>query len=150
MKNFILLLLVIFSFPFLNSCTVKDENLVLENYSLKAEKQREFQKSLLIGLRHARSEDFHGKVDITESRIENIEGIFYLRTFYNNGFVSTTLLKKGGDDDDMEETDTSLEIIGTTCTSSSCAGSGGCMPKLNGYCTPCTLGTKDCTRSTGL
>ena len=147
MKNLIFLLVTII-LPFLNSCTVNEETLTWENYSLNAEKQREFQESLLLDLSHARSEDFDATVSITKSKIENIEGTFYLRTFYNNGFVSTTLLRE--DNNEEENPDTTLEIGGTTCTSSSCSESGGCMPKLNGYCSPCSLGTKDCTRSSKL
>lgn len=150
MKNLICLLIVTVTFPFLNSCTIQDENLVWGDYSLNAEKQSEIQESLLIDFKNSRSEDFDSNVKITESKIERIEGIFYLRTFYNNGFVSTSLLKRENEENESEDIGGTLEYGKVTCTSSSCHSGSGCMPKLNGDCTDCNSGSKDCTRSASL
>ncbi|MGB3344682.1 MAG: hypothetical protein WBA61_12305 [Aequorivita sp.] len=148
MKNMILLLIVTLTLPLLNSCTVKDRNLDSGDYSLDAKEQSEFQKSLLINLQHARPQDFDADVKITESKIENIDGIFYLRTFFNNNFVSTTLLRISEDNGSLGMRIDPLPY-GITCTSSSCHSGSGCTPKLNGDCTDCNSGSKDCTRSLG-
>lgn len=150
MKNLILLLIVTLTLPFLNSCTDNDENLASGVYSLDAKEQKEFQKFLLIDLRHARPQDFDAEVKITESKIENIDGIFYLRTFFNNNFVSTTLLRISEDNGNsgLGKRFTTLPN-GITCTSSSCHSGSGCTPKQNGDCTDCNSGSKDCTRFLG-
>lgn len=153
MKNLVLLFILVM-FPFLNSCTVNDENLTLENYSLDSQKQREFQKFLLIDLKHARPEDFDSSVKITKSKIEKIDGIFYLRTSFSNNFVSTTLLRiseENGDSNFNQRFVTaSFEVAEVTCTSSLCTSGSGCIPKWNGDCSDCTTGSKDCTRSSSL
>jgi hypothetical protein len=93
------------------------------------------------------SEYFNTTVVVSKSEILKIDDHLYLRTYYNNDFVSTTLLNtKSNVEVELRTLSTART---TTCTSKACASGGGCIPDtFTIYCKPCNRGAKDCVRTT--
>lgn len=94
-----------------------------------------FQKELLNNLISADSTNFID-ASVNNFSLEYDEGNFTLKTFYTNGYASTSSL---------EEVNKALVVVGTSCASKSCSNSDTqCQPKGR-KCTSC-IG--DCTRTT--
>ena len=93
------------------------------------------------------SEYFNTTVVVSKSEILKIDDHLYLRTYYNNDFVSTTLLNtKSNVEVELRTLSTART---TTCTSKACASGGGCIPDtFTIYCKPCNRGAKDCVITT--
>lgn len=114
------------------------------DFSITKDNAEKIQTDLLISLKGA-NKDFDKPVVITETTLlKNKDNNYLLRTQYDNGYTSTTLLSvatnRGGR--------VSAVVAKTSCTSTSCSSGGGCQPEINGYCSACSKGTKDCTRTT--
>ncbi len=136
MKKVILcLLLGLFS-----TLSFAQKDIKFKKYTLKFEEKQKFEEQLLYNLKMATPKIFKQDVVITKSEIIQAEKQLHLRTYYNNGFVSTSLLKKNADILSLAST--------TSCTSKFCATGGGCQPQSsNRYCTPCKK-DNDCIRTT--
>lgn len=127
----------------------KDE-LASKPLKMDLEQQHQLQNSLLLNLRQSLPKDFGPEVKITESRIEKENDIYYLKTFYDNGYLTTTLLRHKGDEN-SEDPDETLVDAGVSCTSSVCTSGSGCTPTILGDCTSCRKdGTNYCTRTASL
>ena len=131
------------------SCTTanKSKYLEFEDSKLEVQEKQDFESDLLGNLKTIMSEDFNTTVVVSKSEILKIDDHLYLRTYYNNDFVSTTLLNtKSNVEGELRTLSTART---TTCTSKACASGGGCIPDtFTIYCKPCNRGAKDCVRTT--
>ena len=76
------------------SCTTANKSKYLEfgDSKLEVQEKQDFESDLLGNLKTIMSEDFNTTVVVSKSEILKIDDHLYLRTYYNNDFVSTTLL----------------------------------------------------------
>jgi hypothetical protein len=149
MKSLVYFMLISLIFILNVSCAQESEWLEFEDAELIKKDRMIIQSKVMNELKVVKPKEFGIKTTIVDSKIEKIENNYYLKTFYNNKFVTITLLKKVKNPEN-EEGNMSFRFSdsGTSCTSTACAGGGGCQPRLNGYCSACTQGSKDCVRST--
>ena len=146
MKSIITLFTVFILFY---SCSTKNkfQSLEFEESKLEVQEKHDFESDLLSNLKTIMPEDFNTNVVVSKSEILKIDDHLYLRTYFNNDFVSTTLLNiKSNVEDELRTLSTART---TTCTSKACASGGGCIPDtFTVYCKPCDRGEKDCVRTT--
>lgn len=115
------------------------------NFTIPMDKVKEIQKNILSNLTIV-NKDFKSSVIIVKTSLfKNSDDYYFLRTEFNNGYVSTSLLPVTSNKNARVLV---AEAPVTTCTSTSCSSGGGCQPQIDGYCSACSKGTKDCTRST--
>lgn len=109
------------------SCTTanKSKYLEFEDSRLEVQEKQDFESDLLDNLKTIMSEDFNTIVVVSKSEILKIDDHLYLRTYFNNDFVSTTLLNtKSNIEGELRTLSTART---TTCTSKACASGGGCI-----------------------
>ena len=79
------------------------------------------------------------QVTITSTKLNKTDDMYYLSMYHGDGVTNTLLKVENGN---------TLKYGKVSCTSDSCAHSGGCLPDPRGdRCTPCTRGTKDCSKT---
>lgn len=79
-----------------------------------------------------------------DTKIISINGLPYLRSYSDDGYVSTTGLETVYS---KERGGITLKTRGITCTTQSCSNNQGCVPHSNGIeCTRCGI-SSDCTKS---
>lgn len=148
MKNF-KPLLSFFFLALLLSCS--NENIdSIENKKIDAKLLSQIELNTLEELQLTMPEVF-GKRNVSVEKTEPIviDDVTYIRTYFDNGYVSTMFLELKEELQIEGEIHISDIKATTKCISSACASGGGCLPVPGTkYCSECTLGEKDCTRST--
>ena len=131
------------------SCSTENKirDLEFEDNRLEYQEKQNFESDLLSNLITTMPENFNTDVVVSESEILKMDEHLYLRTYFNNDFVSTTLLNsKSNAQGELRLLSTART---TTCTSKACASGGGCIPEtFTVYCKPCEKGERDCVRTT--
>jgi len=122
-----------------------DTAMHIGNFTVSKDKVKEIQKNILANLTIVNKDFKSNKIIIKTSLFKNSDDHYFLRTEFNNGYVSTSLLPVTSNKNARVLV---AEAPVTTCTSTSCSSGGGCQPQIDGYCSACSKGTKDCTRST--
>ena len=115
------------------------------NFTIPMDKVKEIQKNILTNLSIVNKDFKSSAIIVRTSLFKNSDGHYFLRTEFNNGYVSTSLLPVTSNKNARVLV---AEAPVTTCTSTSCSSGEGCQPQIDGYCSACSKGTKDCTRST--
>ena len=88
----------------------------------------------------------------TSFEVFNLGDDYFMRFHNTDGTSSNIALESTNPGNAKLGNRPALSAFGggkTTCTSTSCASCCGCTPYSTvPYCSPCTVGTKDCSRST--
>lgn len=121
-----------------------DNTLAIGKFKIHKEEVNYIQKNVLASLKRNNDEFSNSTSIIATSLVKNTDGNFVLRTVFDNEYVSNSLLNLNSSNARVDATNS----MGTTCTSKACGKCCGCQPQMNGYCTGCDTGNKDCERST--
>ncbi|ADX68525.1 hypothetical protein [Weeksella virosa] len=81
-------------------------------------------------------------ISYNRSTIVNIDNMYYLRSYSNDGLVTTTLLEE---EEESNNGEVNLLVAGISCTSKACSGTNGCVPNANKKSCSSCLG--DCTKT---